>query len=222
MKQHYKHMFDQVLAQTYTPSDQVEQQRLAPASRCAPPKSEVSSMKRSKKSIRILLTAAAVAVILTIGALAASDILSCTTYLTGGQATVRDGNDGYLYFEITGPSDPDFSPVEVRDGKVWLTTETGQALDITGQFSETEAYVYTYTDENNLIHDVLVGGTPDNYSCFEFLYHQDGSMDSVLGTYPDGYDGFHEPAWLIAYRQEQGIPVVEAESEMVQPAEETS
>lgn len=69
---------------------------------------------------------------------------------------------------------------------------------------------------------MLVGGTPDNYSCFEFLYHQDGSMDSVLGTYPDGYDGFHEPAWLIAYRQEQGIPVVEAESEMVQPAEETS
>ena len=171
---------------------------------------------------RNLLTAAAVAVILTIGALAASGILSCTTYLTGGQATVRDGNDGYLYFEITGPSDPDFSPVEVRDGKVWLTTENGQALDITGQFSETEAYVYTYTDENDLIHDVLVGGTPDNYSCFEFLYHQDGSMDSVLGTYPDGYDGFHEPAWLIAYRQEQGIPVVEAESEMVQPAEETS
>lgn len=222
MKQHYKHMFDQVLAQTYTPSDQVEQQRLALASRCAPPKSEVYVMKRSKKSIRILLTAAAVAVILAIGALAASGILSCTTYLTGGQATVRDGNDGYLYFEITGPSDPDFSPVEVRDGKVWLTTETGQALDITGQFSETEAYVYTYTDENDLIHDVLVGGTPDNYSCFEFLYHQDGRPASIHGTYPDGYDGFHEPAWLIAYRQEQGIPVVEAESEMVQPAEETS
>ena len=95
MKQHYKHMFDQVLNQVGMTPDQVEQQRLALASRCAPPKSEVSSMKRSKKSIRILLTAAAVAVILTVGALAASGILSRTTYLTGGQMTVRDGNDGY-------------------------------------------------------------------------------------------------------------------------------
>ena len=219
MKQHYKHMFDRVLDQTYTPSDQVKRQRLALASRCAPPKSEVSSMKRSKKSIRILLTAAAVAVILTVGALAASGILSRTTYLTGGQMTVRDCNDGYLYFDFTGPSDPDFSPVEVRDGKVWLTTETGQALDITGQFSETEAYVYTYTDENDLIHDVLIGGTPDNYSCFEFLYHQDGRRASMRGTYPDGYDGYHEPDWLIAYRQAHGFSEVNAVSEMVQPAD---
>lgn len=115
---------------------------------------------------RNLLTAAAVAVILTIGALAASGILSRTTYLTGGQMTVRDGND--------------------------------------------------------LIHDVLVGGTPDNYSYFEFLYHQDGSLDSVLGTYPDGYDGYHEPAWLIAYRQAQGFPEVNEVSEIVQPADKTS
>ena len=162
MKQHYKHMFDQVLNQVGMTPDQVEQQRLALVSRCAPPKSEVSSMKRSKKSIRILLTAAAVAVILTVGALAASGILSRTTYLTGGQMTVRDGND--------------------------------------------------------LIPDVLVGGTPDNYSYFEFLYHQDRSLDSVLGTYPDGYDGYHEPAWLTAYRQAQGFPEIKAESEMVQPA----
>lgn len=115
---------------------------------------------------RNLLTAAAVAVILTIGALAASGILSRTTYLTGGQMTVRADND--------------------------------------------------------LTHDVLVGGTPDNYSCFEFLYHQDGSMDSVLGTYPDGYDGYHEPAWLIAYRQAQGFPEVNEVSEIVQPADKTS
>lgn len=48
MKQHYKHMFDQVLNQVGMTPDQVERQRLALASRCAPPKSEVSSMKRSK------------------------------------------------------------------------------------------------------------------------------------------------------------------------------
>ena len=134
--------------------------------RAAPGKEKAWLAQVTVNHCRNLLTAAAVAVILTIGALAASGILSRTTYLTGGQMTVRDGND--------------------------------------------------------LIHDVLVGGTPDNYSYFEFLYHQDGSLDSVLGTYPDGYDGYHEPAWLIAYRQAQRFPEVNEVSEIVQPADKTS
>ena len=210
MKKLYQKTFEQALAQTYAPPEQVEAQRSALASRCSQPKSEVTAMTaKPRRPIRILITAAVVAAALTAGALAASGVLSRIPLLTGGQIEVSYGTrpDGSGYADISRSTDVENCPIEVRDGVVWFTTETGEELDITGQFSETEPYVYSYTDSVGARHDVVVGGTPENYGYFEYAYSEDGSFGGGAGVYPDGdYSALHPPVWLAAYRQANGLP----------------
>lgn len=210
MKKLYQKTFEQALAQTYAPPEQVEAQRSALASRCSQPKSEVTAMTtKPRRPIRILVTAAAVAAALTAGALAASGVLSRIPLLTGGQIEVSYGTrpDGSGYADISRSTDVENCPIEVQDGVVWFTTETGEEVDITGQFSETEPYVYSYTDSVGARHDVVVGGTPENYGYFEYAYSEDGSFGGGAGVYPDGdYSALHPPVWLAAYRQANGLP----------------
>ena len=164
---------------------------------------------KPRRPIRILVTAAVVAAALTAGALAASGVLSRIPLLTGGQIEVSYGTrpDGSGYADISRSTDVENCPIEVRDGVVWFTTETGEELDITGQFSETEPYVYSYTDSVGARHDVVVGGTPENYGYFEYAYSEDGSFGGGAGVYPDGdYSALHPPVWLAAYRQANGLP----------------
>ena len=210
MKKLYQKTFEQALAQTYAPPEQVEAQRSALASRCSKPKSEVTAMTaKPRRPIRILVTAAVVAAALTAGALAASGVLSRIPLLTGGQIEVSygTGEDGSSYGRISKSTGEENCPVEIQDGVVWFTTETGEELDITGQFSETEPYVYSYTDSVGARHDVVVGGTPENYGYFEYAYSEDGSFGGGAGVYPDGdYSALHPPVWLSAYRQANGLP----------------
>lgn len=210
MKKLYQKTFEQALAQTYAPPEQVEAQRSALASRCSQPELEVTAMTaKPRRPIRILVTAAVVAAALTAGALAASGVLSRIPLLTGGQIEVSYGTrpDGSGYADISRSTDVENCPIEVRDGVVWFTTETGEELDITGQFSETEPYVYSYTDSVGARHDVVVGGTPENYGYFEYAYSEDGSFGGGAGVYPDGdYSALHPPVWLAAYRQANGLP----------------
>ena len=210
MKKLYQKTFEQALAQTYAPPEQVEAQRSALASRCSQPKSEVTAMTaKPRRPIRILITAAVVAAALTAGALAASGVLSRIPLLTGGQIEVSYGTreDGSSYGRISKSTGEESCPVEIRDGVVWFTTETGEEVDITGQFSETEPYVYSYTDSVGARHDVVVGGTPENYGYFEYAYSEDGSFGGGAGVYPDGdYSALHPPVWLAAYRQANGLP----------------
>ena len=164
---------------------------------------------KPRRPIRILITAAVVAAALTAGALAASGVLSRIPLLTGGQIEVSygTGEDGSSYGRISKSTGEESCPVEIRDGVVWFTTETGEELDITGQFSETEPYVYSYTDSVGARHDVVVGGTPENYGYFEYAYSEDGSFGGGAGVYPDGdYSALHPPVWLAAYRQANGLP----------------
>ena len=164
---------------------------------------------KPRRPIRILVTAAAVAAALTVGALAASGVFSRIPLLTGGQIEVSygTGEDGSSYGRISKSTGEESCPVEIRDGVVWFTTETGEELDITGQFSETEPYVYSYTDSVGARHDVVVGGTPENYGYFEYAYSEDGSFGGGAGVYPDGdYSALHPPVWLAFYREANGLP----------------
>ena len=164
---------------------------------------------KPRRPIRILVTAAVVAAALTAGALAASGVLSRIPLLTGGQIEVSygTGEDGSSYGRISKSTGKESCPVEIRDGVVWFTTETEEEVDITGQFSETEPYVYSYTDSVGARHDVVVGGTPENYGYFEYAYSEDGSFGGGAGVYPDGdYSALHPPVWLAAYRQANGLP----------------
>ena len=208
MKKLYQKTFEQALAQTYAPPEQVEAQRSALASRCSQPELEVTAMTtKLRRPIRILVTAAVVAAALTVGALAASGVLSRIPLLTGGAMERGVNPDGTGYSSVSVSTDQESYPVEARDGKIWFTTETGEELDITGQFSETEPYVYSYTDADGINHDLVVGGTAEDFGCFEFVYDSENNFTGGTGAYPDSYDGVTDPAWLTAYQQAHDIPV---------------
>lgn len=205
MKKLYQKTFEQALAQTYAPPEQVEAQRSALASRCSKPESEVTAMTTKPiRPIRILVTAAAVAAALTAGALAASGVLSRITFHTGATIEYGVNEDGTEYSTVSGTSLDESYPVEVRNDRAWFTTETGEELDITGQFSETEPYVYSYVDEGGLTHDIVVGGTLESFGLFEYLYDEGGGYTASTGYLPPESPAY--PAWRAAYEAEHGIP----------------
>ena len=205
MKKLYQKTFEQALAQTYAPPEQVEAQRSALASRCSQPKSEVTAMTtKPRRPIRILITAAVVAAALTAGALAASGVLSRITFHTGATIEYGVNEDGTEYSTVSGTSLDESYPVEARNDRAWFTTETGEELDITGQFSETEPYVYSYVDEGGLTHDIVVGGTLESFGLFEYLYDEGGGYTASTGYLPPESPAY--PAWRAAYEAEHGIP----------------
>lgn len=205
MKKLYQRTFEQALAQTYAPPERVEAQRSALASRCSQPKSEVTAMTtKPRRPIRILITAAVVAAALTAGALAASGVLSRITFHTGATIEYGVNEDGTEYSTVSGTSLDESYPVEVRNDRAWFTTETGEELDITGQFSETEPYVYSYVDEGGLTHDIVVGGTLESFGLFEYLYDEGGGYTASTGYLPPESPAY--PAWRAAYEAEHGIP----------------
>lgn len=205
MKKLYQKTFEQALAQTYAPPEQVEAQRSALASRCSKPESEVTAMTaKLRRPIRILITAAVVAAALTAGALAASGVLSRITFHTGATIEYGVNEDGTEYSTVSGTSLDESYPVEVRNDRAWFTTETGEELDITGQFSETEPYVYSYVDEGGLTHDIVVGGTLESFGLFEYLYDEGGGYTASTGYLPPESPAY--PAWRAAYEAEHGIP----------------
>lgn len=205
MKKLYQKTFEQALAQTYAPPEQVEAQRSALASRCSKPELEVTAMTaKLRRPIRILITAAVVAAALTAGALAASGVLSRITFHTGATIEYGVNEDGTEYSTVSGTSLDESYPVEVRNDRAWFTTETGEELDITGQFSETEPYVYSYVDEGGLTHDIVVGGTLESFGLFEYLYDEGGGYTASTGYLPPESPAY--PAWRAAYEAEHGIP----------------
>ena len=205
MKKLYQKTFEQALAQTYAPPEQVEAQRSALASRCSKPELEVTAMTaKLRRPIRILITAAVVAAALTVGALAASGVLSRITFHTGATIEYGVNEDGTEYSTVSGTSLDESYPVEVRNDRAWFTTETGEELDITGQFSETEPYVYSYVDEGGLTHDIVVGGTLESFGLFEYLYDEGGGYTASTGYLPPESPAY--PAWRAAYEAEHGIP----------------
>ena len=159
---------------------------------------------KPRRPIRILITAAVVAAALTAGALAASGVLSRITFHTGATIEYGVNEDGTEYSTVSGTSLDESYPVEVRNDRAWFTTETGEELDITGQFSETEPYVYSYVDEGGLTHDIVVGGTLESFGLFEYLYDEGGGYTASTGYLPPESPAY--PAWRAAYEAEHGIP----------------
>ena len=124
MKKLYQKTFEQALAQTYAPPERVEAQRSALASRCSPPKSEVTAMTaKPRRPIRILVTAAAVTAALTVGALAASGVLERVPFLTGGWMASGVHEDGTAWSSVAVSTDQESDPVSLRDGRVLFTAQ---------------------------------------------------------------------------------------------------
>ena len=198
------------------PLNRVEEQRRALASRCSHTESEVTAMTtKPRRPIRILVAAAAVAAALTAGALAASGALGSISLLSGGAFTSTDSvnwNEPDAGATVAPSQENVCFPVReepdlltVRGGSVYFTTETGEELDITGQFSEAEPYVYSYTASDGSAHDIVIGGSLEDYGYMEYVYDAGGSFVGSAGILPTGYDSANSPPWLTAYEEARGL-----------------
>ena len=66
----------------------------------------------------------------------------------------------------------------------------GQYIDITDKTSMETPYIYTYVDEQNIEHMLIIGGVPDNFGVSEFYREVvEGQQDwqGWIGGYSDNY-----------------------------------
>ncbi|MBR1456836.1 MAG: hypothetical protein IJ594_06710 [Oscillospiraceae bacterium] len=162
-------------------------------------RSEVLNMTESKavhtRIPRRVLTLAAVAALLlalSVGAWAAGR----SVYGWGGNFEVvsEQTADGVVYTESVLHTDALTEPVEIVDGRTYFIVN-GEHTDITDAISETEPYLYEYTDEEGVVHHWLVGKNgpePEHYGYAEFLFRPG---EDWLGGYAARTNN-NEAPWL--------------------------
>lgn len=99
---------------------------------------------------------------------------------------------------------------ETRDGRLYFTAN-GENRDITDETSLERPFLYTYVDEQNVEHCLIVGGTPENFGIHEFFREagaHSNPQDGWLGGYGTNYLDENERAypWLAAAWQELQLP----------------
>lgn len=199
MAHRYRTLFDEALQQAGPDEGRVEAQRAELARRCAQLEKERKNVKNGKKIVRYVILAAALAAVLSATALASVNQEKSTRLWNGTTSCAWVDGNGMDH------SQTDFSKVvglDLVDGRYLLTgDEAGTVVDITGQFSAEEAYVFTREKdpEYGSWSDLVVGGTPDDLGWAEVIYKADGSFGGVSGVYKG------RPAWLENYYLTHGL-----------------
>lgn len=75
---------------------------------------------------------------------------------------------------------------ELRDNSVWFIAND-EEIEITSEISREQAWVYSYSDDSNITHYLVVGGAPENPGWGEFLRDADG--DWIAGVIHDPESG---------------------------------
>ena len=94
-------------------------------------------------------------------------------------------------------------PVRFEDGRM-IFIVNGEHIDITDQVSESEPYIYQYTDEGGVIHYWIIGKNgpePEHYGFAEYLHPLDGEWTSGYVARTDG----NTAPWLTAAWEELGF-----------------
>ena len=151
---------------------------------------------------RIIILAAVMALltVLSAAAVAASPFILGW----GGNLVVSSSDDiGEGLLNVGGLTEP----VKFEEGRM-IFIVNGENIDITDKLSESEAFMYEYTDELGIIHYWMVGKNgpePDNYGFGEFLYRGDGSWAGGYGSNHIGSDG-EQAQWFVKGKAEIGAP----------------
>lgn len=197
----YQKTFDQVAL----PEDRADSIRTVLASRCSRMETEANM-----KHTFLRRPTAVLAAVLLIGSLSVTAfayggrvVERVYTFMTGGtiEQSVDENGTGLSGVSIG----TEQSPLEIReDGTIWLMVN-GEALDITGEFSYTDPYIYDGTGEDGLRHVLVVGGETDAIGWSEFLWDENGlpaGGTSQLAT-PAGRE---DAPWLEAALETLDLP----------------
>ncbi len=159
--------------------------------------------KSTHRSGRRLLTLAlAAALVLALGVAAYSTGLRFSGW--GGNMEIQSeqtagGIENTVYVHTENMT----QPVRFEDGRM-IFIVNGEHIDITDQVSESEPYIYQYTDEGGVIHYWIIGKNgpePEHYGFAEYLHPLDGEW--TIG-YVARTDGNTAP-WLAAAWEELGF-----------------
>lgn len=94
-------------------------------------------------------------------------------------------------------------PVELRDGRM-IFVVNGEELDITDRVSETEGFVYEYTDASGMTHWIIVGlngASLNDYGYAECMAEKNGDYLSEYRIRAGSGSG-DAPAWYTNARQQ--------------------
>ncbi len=89
-------------------------------------------------------------------------------------------------------------PVSIENGRM-IFIVNGEHIDITDQVSETEPYIYHYSDEEGVVHYWIIGkngSEPEHYGFAEYLQPRDGDWTAgYVARTNDNSAPWLEKAW---------------------------
>lgn len=130
-------------------------------------------------------------------ALERSGLSEVTEYknLGSNHAVVKDEDGNVGSFSLTGPADW----LEESDGRLYFTAN-GEYIDITDKISYEEPFIYIYTDKDQIIHYIAVGGVYDP-DPFKTDHGWCEYFQNAPGTEP--FDPNAEDGWISGYGQNE-------------------
>ena len=118
----------------------------------------------------------------------------------GGNLEINDYGDNA---EVCLHTDSLTEPVEIRDGRMYFVVN-GENMDITEQVSQTEAFTYSYQDEQGVNHDWVVGLNGDGLETYGYAEYL--RTDTWQGGYSARVnindDGTTNAQWLEIWKEE--------------------
>lgn len=196
MKDLYRKTFDRIEMQ---PAHADELRQLL-ASRCK--EKETIMKKENKRFRRPVVVIAAVVLVLAVsltGFAFGEEIVRIYHLISGGIVEQAEN-----YTSISMDTEAAFSPVEERDGRLYLTVN-GENKEITDLCSYTEPYIYTCIGEEGLQHIFIIGGDPGAIGWAEFIQDDEGTYMGGMSHFGTN-GGLEDAPWLEKAAEQIGLP----------------
>lgn len=128
-----------------------------------------------------------------------SEILHFTT--GNGSEVEMIQNENSMYFSIQREEQNNTDYVSVENGRLYFVLDEKKE-DVTEACSEKDYYKYEYTDDQQMCHVILIGGTPADPGWAELMFDKDGNY--VFNQM--NVNGTTDPVWLLEGMHDQGVP----------------
>lgn len=201
MKEQVKEMF----AQVTMPEETERKVRQAMAE-------TQKSKRKNPGNLRAVATLAAMmALVFVISPQARAAVNGLVRYVVSDARFIRDSESGEVMEVVIDEESESNMFIEVGDGKFYFSAD-GQYIDITDKTSMETPYIYTYVDDANIEHMLIIGGVPDNFGVSEFyreVVEGQQSWQGWIGGYSSNYidnqTGKAYP-WVAAAWEELDLP----------------
>ena len=164
--------------------------------------SETQFRPRHATGKRILTLALAAALILSLGIAAYSAGRSFFGW--GGNMEIRaEETDGGIHTNVYVHTDNLTEPISFESGRMYFIVND-EHIDITEQVSETQPYIYQYTDEEGVLHYWIIGKNGpelEHYGYAEYLHPSESEWTAGYVARTNG----NTAPWLDRAKEELGF-----------------